>query len=300
MQIVDLKTLMTMPNGTMFMIYNPKYDEVEGSIKVLTGRYKNKDGWNGEISLTPYIEVRGESTPGSYRITNWSTIDTTNNDYMDDTLFAVFDINEMENMKQILEAAIKEYTNNIVDFHRNLLDKTNTTIDELNDRYFCHNTIIIGNDMVKHYDIESNIVIFDVPLLNKVGTIWKEPSGGDWIIPKDEFDKLINSDYVKEMMKNKELFVIDDSCYDYPIAFTSFPPEITPNSYGAEYILGYVTDLNMESAKVVFKYKYITSNEKRRLDPIMTYKYKSVTADNSQRKLYEIYDINLLGFRIVG
>lgn len=298
MQIVDLKTLMTMPDGTLFMVYNPQYDEVEGSMKVLTGRYRNKPGWNGELSLNPYIENEGGLTAGSYRITNWSIIDTSNNDYMDNTLFAVFDINEMENMKQILEVAMKTYARSGVNFHRNLFNKNNVTIDEINDRYFCHDTVIIGDDTVEKYDIEANVVTFDVPLTKKIGTIWNEPSG-DWIIPTDEFDKLINSDYVKEMLKNKELFVIDDSCYDYPIDFTTFPPTVMPNSYGAEYIIGYVTDLNMDSAKVVFKYEYITSNENRRLDPIMTYKYKEVSLDDSPLKLYKIYDINLLGFRIV-
>lgn len=299
MQIVDLKTLMTMPDGTLFMVYNPQYDEVEGGMKVLTGRYRNKPGWNGELNLNPYIENEGGLTAGSYRITNWSTIDTTNNDYMDDTLFAVFDINEMENMKQILEVAMKTYARSGVNFHRNLFNKNNVTIDEINDRYFCHDTVIIGDDTVEKYDIETNVVTFDVPLTKKIGTIWNEPSG-DWIIPTDEFDKLINSDYVKEMLKNKELFVIDDSCYDYPIDFTTFPPTVMPNSYGNEYIIGYVTDLNMDSAKVVFKYEYITSNENRRLDPIMTYKYKTISLDDSPLKLYKIYDINLLGFRIVG
>ena len=151
--------------------------------------------------------------------------------------------------------------------------------------------------MVEKYDIETNIVTFDIPLVNKIGTIWNEPSG-DWIIPIDEFDKLVNSDYIKEMLKNKELFVIDDSCYGYQIEFTTFPPRIM--SYGDEYIIGYVTDLNTDSAKVVFKYEYIKSNENRRLDPIMIYKYKIASLDNSPYKLYKIYDINLLGFRIVG
>lgn len=292
MQIVDLKTLMTMPNGTLFMVYNPQYDEVEGSMKVLTGRYKNKEGWEGELNLNPYIEVEGCLTAGSYRITNWSTTDKTNDDYVASALFAVFDINEMGNMRQILDVAINLRASN-----NNKLPNipSQSSIDEIGDRYFCHDTIIIGSDMVKHYDIENNEFVAVFGMTNKFGKVWSD-GYHSYFFPLDEVEKMINSEYTKEMIKNKELFVIDDEYSE--IDFTSFPRDVIV--YADERVMGYVKELDIGYIEVSLKPQYITKFFSSKpvsthiAYPVMSFRQTFMENGN----FYKIHDANLFAFRI--
>lgn len=54
MRIITLETLKTMPNGTVFSKID-KYGNLEGGIRILTGKFENRDGFNGEMTLYPRL-----------------------------------------------------------------------------------------------------------------------------------------------------------------------------------------------------------------------------------------------------
>ena len=83
MKIINGKELGFMPNGTVFMLYQPEI--LDGEIHIITGKIDDNFGYNGELLLTPFFDYISNDKE---RITNWCTIDNTLNDYDDNTLFA--------------------------------------------------------------------------------------------------------------------------------------------------------------------------------------------------------------------
>ena len=53
MRIINRKQLSHMPNGTVFMLYTPEI--LDNKIHIITGRHKDRSGYNGEITLTPSL-----------------------------------------------------------------------------------------------------------------------------------------------------------------------------------------------------------------------------------------------------
>lgn len=95
MKIINRKQLSQMPNGTVFMLYSPKV--LGDEIHIITGKFIDEDGYNGEISLTPYFDIN------DIECTNWRSNDTTDWEYDDNQLFAVFSKLEIQIMIQILQ-----------------------------------------------------------------------------------------------------------------------------------------------------------------------------------------------------
>lgn len=54
MRIITLETLKTMPNGTVFCTAD-EWGDLEGEIHILTGRFENREGFNGEMGLFPNV-----------------------------------------------------------------------------------------------------------------------------------------------------------------------------------------------------------------------------------------------------
>lgn len=95
MKIINRKQLSQMPNGTVFMLYSPKV--LGNEIHIITGKFIDEDGYNGEILLTPYFDIN------DIECTNWCSNDTTDWEYDDNQLFAVFSKLEIQIMIQILQ-----------------------------------------------------------------------------------------------------------------------------------------------------------------------------------------------------
>lgn len=102
MRIVNKKELATMPNGTVFMLYRP--DMVYDEIHIITGHYDDNSGWNGELTLDPFIEK--DKDDRDYFYTQWCTVDTATCDYNDNQLFAVFSKTEVVQMINCLQWAL--------------------------------------------------------------------------------------------------------------------------------------------------------------------------------------------------
>lgn len=102
MTIVTKNELKTCPNGTVFMKYAPEI--LTGNIRILTGRYDDRDGWNGELSLSPFWDFESNDNK---RWCQWCTVDSCDIDYNDDQLFAVFSIKEIKQMIKCLNWATK-------------------------------------------------------------------------------------------------------------------------------------------------------------------------------------------------
>lgn len=104
MKIVSRDELAKMPNGTVFSYLNGGYT-IEG-FEIITGRYDDgNDGFNGTLSLEPSFNWDNDS---SERITNWETIDTAHYDFNEDSLFVVYNKNEIQEIIQWLKWAIGE------------------------------------------------------------------------------------------------------------------------------------------------------------------------------------------------
>lgn len=111
MQIINREQLSQMPNGAVFMLYTPEV--LDGEIHIITGRHKDRIGYNGEITLTPHFSYEESGIKSNDdRITNWATIDTTDFDYNEDQLFAVFSKLEVQIMIQILQWALNNCEDN--------------------------------------------------------------------------------------------------------------------------------------------------------------------------------------------
>lgn len=119
MKIITIDTLKTMPNGTVFCEID-KWGNFEKGIRILTGRYENRAGFNGEMSLYPWIE--GDNGSGIWNMfdennelikdkdipTEWSTVDTADFEYDKDQLFAVFSKMEISKMIKALQWALSD------------------------------------------------------------------------------------------------------------------------------------------------------------------------------------------------
>lgn len=101
MDIITKEQLSYMPNGTVYTLYNP--GEIDGDIRIITGRHKDKPGFNGVIYIVPSFQWKIKN---SERITNWCLTDETEYDYDEDQLFAVFTKIEVQYMINVLMWAL--------------------------------------------------------------------------------------------------------------------------------------------------------------------------------------------------
>lgn len=119
MKIITLETLKTMPNGTVFSEID-KWGNLENGICILTGRFENRAGFNGEMDLYPCTE--GDNGSGIWNMfdennelikdkdipTEWPTVDTADHDYEKSQLFAVFSKAEVGKMIKALQWALSD------------------------------------------------------------------------------------------------------------------------------------------------------------------------------------------------
>lgn len=116
MKIITLETLNTMSNRTAFCEVD-KWGNLKDDIRILTGRFENRDGFNGEMSLYP--RAAGEDGQGIWDMfengeliknkdfpTEWVTVDTADHDYAENQLFAVFSKAEIQKMIKVLQWAL--------------------------------------------------------------------------------------------------------------------------------------------------------------------------------------------------
>lgn len=106
MRIVDRKTLATMPNGTVYCGFIP--DMFDGNFEIITGHNDNGVGFFSTLPLIPTLDRKYDCSPGTERITNWSTFDTCDYDYDEDQLFAVFTKTEIRAMITVLQYALSD------------------------------------------------------------------------------------------------------------------------------------------------------------------------------------------------
>lgn len=120
MKIITLETLKTMPNGTVFCKID-KWGNFKDDLRILTGRFENRDGFNGEMSLYP--RMAGEDGAGIFDMfkngeliknkdfqTEWVTVDTADHDYEPNQLLAVFSKAEIQKMIKALQWALSDLT----------------------------------------------------------------------------------------------------------------------------------------------------------------------------------------------
>lgn len=131
MKILNKEEMKKMPNGTVFMLYQPEI--LDGEIHIITGKIDDNFGYNGELLLTPFFDYISNDKE---RITNWCTTDNTLNDYDDNTLFAVFNQLEIIAMIKCLQSAIDP----------------SVDLSDLMDIYFKGDEIIEEKDLSKYTD----------------------------------------------------------------------------------------------------------------------------------------------------
>lgn len=120
MRIITLETLKTMPNGTVFSEID-KWGNFECGIRILTGRFENCDGFNGEMTLYPWLAPNengehdifemfenGELIKDKDFPTEWLADDTSHIDYEENQLFAVFSKAEVAKMIKVLQWALSD------------------------------------------------------------------------------------------------------------------------------------------------------------------------------------------------
>ena len=119
MRIITLETLKTMPNGTVFCTTD-KWGNLWSEISILTGRFENREGFNGEMGLFP--RVAGENGSGICKMfdknnelikdrdfpAEWCTVDTADHHYEPNQLFAVFSKAEISKMIKTLQWALSD------------------------------------------------------------------------------------------------------------------------------------------------------------------------------------------------
>lgn len=118
MKIVTLETLKSLPNGTVFCEIG-KGGGLENDFRILTGRYEDKLGFNGEIGLYPsYASENGvfdlfdnnsEIIKDKHFAVEWCTTDSMDIDYDKNQLFAVFAKKEVEKMVKVLQWALSDF-----------------------------------------------------------------------------------------------------------------------------------------------------------------------------------------------
>ena len=131
MKILNKEEMKKIPNGTVFMLYQPEI--LDGEIHIITGKIDDNFGYNGELLLTPFFDYISNDKE---RITNWCTTDNTLNDYDDNTLFAVFSQLEIIAMIKCLQSAIDP----------------SVDLSDLMDIYFKGDEIIEEKDLSKYTD----------------------------------------------------------------------------------------------------------------------------------------------------
>lgn len=109
MKIITLETLKTMPNGTVFSQIDV-WGNFENGIRILTGRFEDKEGFNGEMELCPSLELNEyvEMKKDREYPTEWVTCDGSHVDYEESQLFAVFSKQEIEKMIKALQWALTD------------------------------------------------------------------------------------------------------------------------------------------------------------------------------------------------
>lgn len=107
MEIVNRNELAKLPEGTVFMKYEPH--NLSGSIRIKTHNIIHDDGtqtWNGELLLDPFME---EYEPGVTTYgTEWYVTDNAECDYNKEQLFAVFSKTEIRKMIDCLTWALTD------------------------------------------------------------------------------------------------------------------------------------------------------------------------------------------------
>ena len=109
-----------MPNGTVFSEID-KWGNLENGIRILTGRFENRAGFNGEMDLYPWpasnengehdifeMFENGELIKDRDFPTEWITNDTSPVDYEESQLFAVFSKAEVGKMIKVLQWALSD------------------------------------------------------------------------------------------------------------------------------------------------------------------------------------------------
>lgn len=120
MKIITLETLKTMPNGTVFSEID-KWGNLENGIRILTGRFENRAGFNGEMDLYPWLASNENGEHDIFEMfengdlikdkdfqTEWITSDTSPVDYEESQLFAVFSKAEVGKMIKVLQWALSD------------------------------------------------------------------------------------------------------------------------------------------------------------------------------------------------
>lgn len=119
MRIITLETLKTMPNGTVFTKID-RWGNFQDDIRILTGRFDNRAGFNGEMSLHPWayeddgqgiwdmFDKNNELIRDKDFPTEWSTVDTAHHDYEENQLFIIFSKKEVKKMIKALQWALSD------------------------------------------------------------------------------------------------------------------------------------------------------------------------------------------------
>ena len=104
MKIVTLDELRAMPDGIIFQEYEPETLKGPLTMKLCTINFSvdNKPGWSAELSLEPGLHQYELGSDKKTRWTNFATDDSCWFDYDKETLFAVYDKNELLTMINIL------------------------------------------------------------------------------------------------------------------------------------------------------------------------------------------------------
>lgn len=135
MDIINRDQLSNMPDGTVFMKYSPDY--IDGRIRIITGKYTNKLGFNGVLYLEPNFQFStGDPDTDGERITNWCSTDETEYDYDENQLFVVFSKTEVRYMINILMWALSGCS----------------YCENFSDKYICGDVEIDEEDLDKYTD----------------------------------------------------------------------------------------------------------------------------------------------------
>ena len=105
MKLVDYKTFIRMPAGTIFAPYKPCVLEEELSIKVDAGREIDDEHWfNGVMHLSPWIDdYTGLWEVGDEEEAEFEVYDGDNNDYRDYKMFLIFDEKDIDKLIEVLQ-----------------------------------------------------------------------------------------------------------------------------------------------------------------------------------------------------